>query len=313
MAGQYNVFRGWRSLDAHRPASGLTMIKLKTALRSLIALGIFIAVIACLSCNSREPVLATSASTPNPVIPSVTIGFEPAGVMGGTGARGTVRLGRSASAGGTLVTLQSGHAAVSVPPSVTVAAGSDAADFPVSTTTVVTDTSAAISASAFGAVATGSLAVWAALPTYFSAVSEEGGIIGRSGFRRFTPQNATFTASCSQSDVMIFVTTGDEFWSASFGAPRGTPFRPGTYEQATRTSFRDMTSPGIDVTGTGGCNTTSGRFVVHEVSLTRTGTVQRFWVTFEQYCDRNPAALRGEVRTTDIPRGNNSVTTCLVP
>jgi hypothetical protein len=192
-----------------------------------------------------------------------------------------------------------------------VAAGSQTTIFPVSTTSVVTDTAGSVAASANGAVATASLAVWAVLPTYFSAVSEDGGFIGGSGFRRFTPQTATFTATCSESEVTIFVNSGQESWRATFGAPRGMPLRPGIYERATRTAFRDATSPGIDISGTGGCNNTNGRFTLHEVSVNPTGGVLRFRATFEQYCDQNPAALLGEVRVTDPPRPNPS--RCIVP
>jgi hypothetical protein len=289
------------------------MVALKAKSRARLALVLLTALTPSLSCNSRDSVLDTSGAPggPTPVIPGVTIGFDPPGVMGGNDSRGTVTLRRPAPDGGTLVGLQSGHGAVAVPSSVTVPAGSQTTTFLVRTTSVPRDTAAPLSASASGAVATGSLAVWAVLPTYFSAVSEDGGFIGRSGYRRFTPDVATFTANCSLSEVTIRVNADLEFWSANFGAPRGTPLRPGTYERATRTAFRDATSPGIDVSGTGGCNQTNGRFVVHEVSLTPTGGVQRFWATFEQYCDQNPAALRGEVRATGVPPAGTAISSCL--
>jgi hypothetical protein len=269
---------------------------------------------ACLSCNSRnaaiEPIAAPTG--PTPAVPGLMVSFDPPGVMGGTTARGTVTLAQPAPAGGTLVTLQSGHPAVSVPSAVAVAPGALSAGFPVTTASVAADAAGSVSASAPGASATGSLAVWAVLPTFLSAVSEPGGFIGQGGFRRFTPQTATFTGSCSQSEVSIFVRDGFDFWILQFGAPRGAPLRPGLYEGATRTAFRNATSPGIDISGSGGCNQTRGRFTVHDVSMTRTGTVQRFWATFEQYCDQNPAALRGDIRVTALTAPNFTAS-CVVP
>ena len=276
-------------------------------------LALIIAAVASLSCNSRESVVGGSdvSTGPSAVVPGVTLGFDPPGVMGGNETRGTVTLGRPAAAGGTVVNLQSGHGAVSVPSSVTVPSGSKTASFVARTTGVAGDATVPVTASSSGVVATGALAVWAVLPTYFSVVSEDGGFIGNSGFRRFTPQIATFTANCAQSEVTIRVDGDREFWSANFGAPRGTPLRPGTYVGATRTAFRDATSPGIDVNGTGGCNQTRGSFVVHEVSVTPTGGVDLFRVTFEQYCDQNPAALRGEIRATAVPRAGTAVSSCV--
>jgi hypothetical protein len=96
----------------------------------------------------------------------------------------------------------------------------------------------------------------------------------------------------------------------TFAAPLGTPLRVGTYEGATR--FASTTSPGIDL---GDCSLgNSGRFVVHEVSLTATGTVRQFWATFEESCgDVRVPSVRGEVRVTDVPMRTSSVRSCLLP
>jgi hypothetical protein len=102
------------------------------------------------------------------------------------------------------------------------------------------------------------------------------------------------------SDVWVMITSPDGRGAfLQFGAPRGTPMRPGTYEGATRTAFRSATAPGIDVSISGsGCNTTTGRFVVSEADFSTTGEVRRFVVTFEQHCNAMPPALRGELRLT---------------
>jgi hypothetical protein len=262
-------------------------------------------------CNSRDPVLdgpGATPSGPSPAVPALMLAFEPAAVMGGNASQGIVTLAQPAPAGGVVVSVRSGHPAVSVPVSVTVPAGSRTAVFPVTSTSVAVDVNAPVTVSAASGASTGTLVVWSVQPMYLSVVSEENGPFGRSGFRRLTPENSTFLAACTQSDVNIFV-SGSDFWTASFGAPRGTPMRPGTYESAVRTSSRTGTSPGLDV---GSCNLVRGRFVVHEVSVTRTGGVQRFWATFEQYCDQYPGALRGEVRVINPPIPT-TVSSCVVP
>jgi len=261
-------------------------------------------------CNGRDAVLdepgAVAPTGPSAVLPSLMLGFEPAAVMGGGASQGIVTLAQPAPAGGVLVSVRSGHPAASVPATVTVPAGARVATFGVTTTSVAADVTVPITVSTSGALATGSFPVWAVLPTYLSAVVEENGPFGKSGFRRLTPQNATFTAACTGTQVNVFV-NGSDFWVMTFGAPSRTPLRPGTYEGAGR--IATATQPGLDIAA---CIQARGKFVVHEVSITPTGGVRRFWATFEQYCDQSPGALRGEVRVTDPPIPN-TISSCVVP
>jgi hypothetical protein len=254
------------------------------------------------SCNRRDSMLETPTVPPvgsSAVIPAVMLGLLPAAVMGGNTSVGTVTLAQRAPAGGTLVMLTSGHPAISVPQSVTVAAGGQTATFPVSTTSVAADTSGSVSAAASASVATAPLALWAVLPIFYSSVSDDG------RYFRLTPQTTQFAAECTNNRVDIFIGLN----TVTFAAPIGTPIRAGTYEGAT--GVASATSPGLYVLGT--CSVdTRGRFVVHEVSLTPTGTVRQFWATFEESCSEAPT-VRGEVRVTDVPMRSSSVRSCLLP
>jgi hypothetical protein len=76
---------------------------------------------------------------------------NPAGVVGGNGATGTVTLTRAAPAGGATIALSSASAAAKVPASVTVAAGATSATFAVTTSAVTTSTLTTLTASYGGA------------------------------------------------------------------------------------------------------------------------------------------------------------------
>jgi hypothetical protein len=252
---------------------------------------------------------AVTPVTPSPMptaINVLNIAFAPPGVMGGgSPTQATVTLNRAAPAGGVVVAVTSEDPAAQVPSTVTIPAGAQSGGFAVTTRSVPTDTQIRISASIAGGGVTGAVPVWAVLPTFLSAWMEGSGTTGVGSFRRFTPQNAQFTGSCSGSDVMIFVDSETlEFNSLQFGAIRGSPLRPGTYEDATRAVFRDATHPGIDISTSAGrtCGLpASGRFVVHEAEFGADRSVRKFWVTFEQHCASIPAVLRGEIRVTDLP------------
>lgn len=164
--------------------------------------------------------------------------------------------------------------------------------FNVSTQVVAADKQVAIVASLGGGSVSAVLAVWTALPMFFSWTSDVGESIGQGGYGRFTPPSTTFNASCDGSDIHIFA-TGSNWASLAFGAPRGTPLRVGSYEgaihlQARNATDPNATDPGINVSvGSRACGTPLfGRFVVHEAEFTAQGDVMRFWATFEQRCNQ---------------------------
>jgi len=96
---------------------------------------------------------------PAPALSAVSI--NPADVIGGTPATGTVTLVSAAPAGGAQVALSSDNTvAATVPPSVTVAAGSRTASFPVTTNEVPNPQSALIIGTAGGVTTYGIVTAW---------------------------------------------------------------------------------------------------------------------------------------------------------
>ena len=99
--------------------------------------------------------------------------------------------------------------------------------------------------------------------------------------------------------VDVEAANGDR-WTMSFSAPSGQPLAVGTYAGAAR--FAGAGVPGLSVSGNGrGCNTVAGSFTVTEAVFAAAGYVQTFAVSFEQHCDGDPAALRGDVRIDNGP------------
>jgi hypothetical protein len=94
--------------------------------------------------------------------------------------------------------------------------------------------------------------------------------------------------------VDVEAANGDR-WRLSFAAPTGQPLVVGDYPGAAR--IQDAGVPGLDVNGNGrGCNTVVGSFTVTDAVYGLNGYVQTFAVSFEQHCDGDAAALRGQVR-----------------
>ena len=255
----------------------------------------------------------TTAFPDDPVAPSApavfTVTFAPAGVLGGRGTTGSVRLTLPAPSGGVQVSLSSGDAAVAVPPALTVAGGVETVTFPVTTTSVATDRDVVIRASTPARAIDGVLPVWAVLPRFFSYVSEPGDVIGVGRVGRLIAANTTFQGHCRANEVLIQMISV-EFWSVRIGAPEGLPLRVGAYENAVR--GLDPTRPVLDVAGQGrGCGRLTGRFDVHEADISSNGAViDRFWATFEQHCNDAAPALRGDIRVTDLSQAPSAGNFC---
>ena len=237
------------------------------------------------------------------------VGFvvSPAGLNGGAGATGSIRLNQTAPPGGLVVKLSSSDAATTVPASVAVPAGATTAVFPVETERVPRDVSVEVLASDGRRTWSAALQVWSAAANSFSVVGDPGDFVGAGRVYRFTAPPSRFVAQCVGSLVRVQVDGGR--WSADVGAAPGTPLRPGTYEGAR--GFPPSSGPTLRVSGDGrACNEATGRFVVEEADLTAAGDVRRLSVTFEQRCSGSPATLRGEIRLTDA-RSDGSVTSCV--
>ena len=90
---------------------------------------------------------------------------------------------------------------------------------------------------------------------------------------------------------------GASFWSGDFSTPSGgRVLRPGTYEEARRWPFHDA-APGMDIGGDHrGCNDLRGRYTIHQLTRAPDGFITAFHVTFEQHCEFEEPAIRGEFR-----------------
>jgi hypothetical protein len=86
------------------------------------------------------------------------------------------------------------------------------------------------------------------------------------------------------------------YWELDFSAPDGQQLTPGTYPDAVRNVSQGPGQPGLNVSGFGGCNRLSGSFTVLDATYGPDGYVQNFHATFEQHCEGNIPALRGEVQ-----------------
>ena len=130
--------------------------------------------------------------------------------------------------------------------------------------------------------------------------SEDGDYVGQGLEKTLTEPDYTFSASKNYDNgVHLYVKTPDysSTWSLDFAAPGDALLTPGAYEVATRFPFQSITNPGLSVNGEGrGCNTLTGRFVIHEVVYGLNNAIDVFAADFEQHCEGGVPALFGAIR-----------------
>lgn len=107
---------------------------------------------------------------------------------------------------------------------------------------------------------------------------------------------AAWNATGNGTSVLIRLTPTNpqqgSNWNLDFRTTQlGVPMTPGIYEMAERAPFATQGHPGLDISGDGrGCNTVSGRFQVHEYTLTN-GTVTSATMTFEHHCEASTTTV----------------------
>ncbi len=129
--------------------------------------------------------------------------------------------------------------------------------------------------------------------------SDRGDYIGQGLSRLFDDRNGVVRVAGDRTELMVSVEGGTrgDYYSFHLAAPAGTTLTRGLYDRAQRTSFRSAGRPGIDVYGDGrGCNTTSGRFEVRDITFDAAGVVSRLHLLYEQHCEGGVPALFGEIR-----------------
>ena len=151
------------------------------------------------------------------------VAVNPSTVAGGANSTGTVTLSRVASSGGTVVTLTSSTADVTVPASVTVAAGATTASFNVTTVGEPSTLTATITASFSGTSKTATLIVQPTLltsvsitPNVIAGGTTTNGTVTLSGIAPTSGMTVTLTSSSTNMTVPASVTVPVGASSASF-------------------------------------------------------------------------------------------------
>lgn len=142
-----------------------------------------------------------------------------------------------------------------------------------------------------------------ASPTTFLTFQTDPGFTGGPHSRSYALSTAAFSGwRVTDAAQAVRITAGSlssatASWQMVLSAPAGQPLQVGTYENAAR--FPGAGQPGLDFFGMDGfafsCNTSTGRFVVHELVYGPQGELERFRATFETMCTGAPAGIRGEV------------------
>jgi len=139
--------------------------------------------------------------------------------------------------------------------------------------------------------------------TSLTLVSDPGDFVGSGETLSFTPADGLFVANVNfDNGVSVqFFGPGSNFWQLDFAAANFQPLTDGSYTGVARYPFQPSTQPGLSVVVEGrGCNTVIGSFTVLEASYSD-GVVNAFDATFEQHCEGDSAALRGEIRFNANP------------
>jgi hypothetical protein len=127
--------------------------------------------------------------------------------------------------------------------------------------------------------------------TFFSFTSDAGDFIGEGQSRTITTATATWNVNPREGQLFIFINTKDgSFWTLKFTDLMGQTLKEGVYERTEQSG-----SGGLNVGNSHGCGGTTGRFVIYKLVRAADGTIERLYMTFEQYCYGSTSALRGEI------------------
>ncbi len=116
-----------------------------------------------------------------------------------------------------------------------------------------------------------------------------------------TSTEGDFTASIGNSgaysgSVTIRVNGGPDSCDVTFIAPHSERLQPGTYSGAQRYPFQSPTKPGLDFSGTGGCNTVAGSFTINDIIYGSDGkSILLLYATFVHRCGEVSPPTMGRV------------------
>jgi hypothetical protein len=225
------------------------------------------------------------------------LSINPASVMGGTAATGTVSLSGAAPSGGVSVSLSSNNASATVPASVTVAAGSTTATFTVSTSAVTSSATATITASYSGVSKTAALTVTPSATVSLSSLS-----ISPSSVAGGTSATGTVTLSGAAPSGGANVALSSN--NASATVPASVTVTAGATTATFTVTTKSVTSS-VSATITG---TYSGVGKTAAVTVTAAGTVSLSSVSVSPSSVAGGSSATGTVTLTGAaPSGGASV------
>lgn len=133
-------------------------------------------------------------------------------------------------------------------------------------------------------------------PNGLVMAGEPGASVFGSSSYLFLPGDGTFTVTRSNMNaVEARFINSDNWWNLDFQAAGDVPLTVGEYDGAERDFVNDH--PRLDVFGNGsGCNEVLGNFHVKAIAYGRNHQILSFCATFEQHCEGQRPASRGEVR-----------------
>ncbi len=131
--------------------------------------------------------------------------------------------------------------------------------------------------------------------SYVVLSSDTGEFIGAGQNYAYTLADSLITVTAQDGHLTVDI-DGDEGWTGEFQLPdTSLVLEVGTYANLTRYPFHDPVVGGLSWSGEGrGCNMLDGSITI--VSVTYNGnTLTDIDLSFEQFCDGNSSALRGEI------------------
>lgn len=132
-------------------------------------------------------------------------------------------------------------------------------------------------------------------PNYVRLQSDSGDYIGLGRTYDYSQTNSILRVSAVGGHLSVQV-QGDQQWTGDFAlASTATQLQAGTYTNLQRYPF---STPGLSWYGNGrGCNTSVGTMTIDSVSYAN-GVLTAIDLHFEQHCESNTAALRGQIHWT---------------
>ena len=132
--------------------------------------------------------------------------------------------------------------------------------------------------------------------SYVLLTSETGDFVGAGESYVYSKADSVLTVTVEDARLTVDI-DGDEWWTGEFQLPDALlQLEAGTYPNLTRYPFHDAIVGGLSWTGEGrGCNTLDGSITIDSVVYDAGAAMTDINLSFEQYCEGNSPALRGEV------------------